>query len=158
MTKRSRGWSSIQGRSCSGTDTASPYAFNWTGVAAGTYSLRAIAYDGDGANATSATTTITVTAASSPPTGVVFQKSLDHATLVTSYELRVFANGANPNTATPVAKVNLGKPDARHQRRHHRQPAGVLQQSCGGDLRVGSCRDRVRRHIRQCRSDLHAVT
>jgi len=92
------------------TDTTSPYSFSWTGVPAGTYSLRAIAYDGDGANAASAVATITVTAASSPPTGIVFQKSADHATLVTSYELRVFANGANPNTATPVAKVNLGKP------------------------------------------------
>jgi len=92
------------------TDTAAPYAFNWTGVPAGTYSIRAIAYDGDGANAATAAATITVVAASSPPTGVVFQKSVDHATLVTSYELRVFANGANPNTATPLAKVNLGKP------------------------------------------------
>jgi len=92
------------------TDTAAPYAFNWTGVPAGTYSVRAIAYDGDGANAATAAATITVVAASSPPTGVMFQKSVDHATLVTSYELRVFANGANPNTATPLAKVNLGKP------------------------------------------------
>ena len=40
----------------------------------------------------------------------MFQTSADDATLITSYELRVFANGANPNTATPVAKVNLGKP------------------------------------------------
>ena len=36
--------------------------------------------------------------------------SADHATLVTSYELRIFANGANPNTATTIARVNLGKP------------------------------------------------
>jgi hypothetical protein len=92
------------------TDTAAPYAFNWTGVPAGTYSVRATAYDGDGASATTAAATITVAAAVSPPTGVVFQKSPDHATLVTSYELRIFANGANPNTGTPVAKVNLGKP------------------------------------------------
>jgi len=92
------------------TDTAAPYSFSWTGVPAGTYSVHAIAYDGDGASSTTAATTITVGAAVTPPTGVVFQKSADHATLVTSYELRVFANGANPNTATPLAKVNLGKP------------------------------------------------
>lgn len=92
------------------TDTAAPYSFNWTGVSAGTYSVRATAYDGDGASATTAAATITVGAAVSPPTGVVFQKSADHATLVTSYELRIFANGAIPNTATPLAKVNLGKP------------------------------------------------
>ena len=92
------------------TDTAAPYSFNWTGVSAGTYSVAAIAYDGDGASATTAAATITAAAAVSPPTGVVFQKSADHATLVTSYELRIFANGANPNTATTIARVNLGKP------------------------------------------------
>jgi len=79
-------------------------------VSAGTYSVLAIAYDADGASATTAAATITVAAAVSPPTGVVFQKSADHATLVTSYELRIFANGANPYTGTPLAKVNLGKP------------------------------------------------
>jgi hypothetical protein len=79
-------------------------------VSAGTYSVAAIAYDGDGASATTAAATITAAAAVSPPTGVVFQKSADHATLVTSYELRIFANGANPNTATTIARVNLGKP------------------------------------------------
>jgi uncharacterized protein (DUF2141 family) len=92
------------------TDSAAPYAFNWTGVAAGTYAVRAVAYDGDGANASTATSTITVGAAASPPKGIVFQKSADHATLVSSYELRVFANGANPGTATPLARLNLGKP------------------------------------------------
>jgi carbohydrate binding protein with CBM6 domain/Big-like domain-containing protein/calcineurin-like phosphoesterase family protein/purple acid phosphatase-like protein len=92
------------------TDTAAPYSFNWTGVSTGTYSVRATAYDGDGASATTAAATITVGAAVSAPTGVVFQKSPDHATLVTSYELRIFANGVNSNTATPLAKVNLGKP------------------------------------------------
>ena len=92
------------------TDTTAPYSFNWTGVAAGTYSVHATAYDGDGASSTTAAATISVAAAASPPTGVVFQKSADHDTLVTSYELRVFPNGANPNTATPVAKVDLGKP------------------------------------------------
>jgi hypothetical protein len=54
--------------------------------------------------------TVTVAAASSPPTGIVFQKSTDDATLVTSYELRVFVLGVNLITATPVATVNLGKP------------------------------------------------
>ncbi len=35
---------------------------------------------------------------------------MDHATLVTSYELRIFASGADPNTATPIATSDLGKP------------------------------------------------
>ena len=93
------------------SDTTSPYSFSWLNVAAGTYSLKAIAYDNSGATATSAISTITVsTLTSTIPTGVVFTASPDHATLVTYYELRIYAAGANPSTATPIAKSNLGKP------------------------------------------------
>jgi regulation of enolase protein 1 (concanavalin A-like superfamily) len=90
------------------SDTTAPYAMTWSNVAAGTYALRAIAYDDVGASATSATATITV-AAAALPTGVVFQASTDHA-IVTSYLLKIFANGADPDTATPVASSDLGKP------------------------------------------------
>ena len=71
-----------------------------------------MAYDNAGASAASAWSTITVppAPASTPPTGVAFQASADHATLVTSYELRVYASGADPATAAPVASSNLGKP------------------------------------------------
>ncbi len=94
-----------------GTDTTSPYSFAWSLVPAGTYAVKAIAYDNMGASTTSAMTTITVSQPiSTPPTGVVFTASPDHATLVTSYELRIYAAGANPNTATPIAISNLGKP------------------------------------------------
>ena len=41
---------------------------------------------------------------------MVFAASTDHATKVTSYLLEIFANGADPNTATPVASSDLGKP------------------------------------------------
>jgi predicted phage tail protein len=92
------------------TDTTAPYAFTWSSVAAGTYAIRAIAYDNLGASATSATATVTVSAVSTPPTAVMFQASADHATNVTSYLLEIFANGANPATATPVASSDLGKP------------------------------------------------
>jgi hypothetical protein len=40
---------------------------------------------------------------------VAFQASADHAA-VTSYRLDVFASGANPSTATPVATSDLAKP------------------------------------------------
>ena len=50
------------------------------------------------------------TAASTPPRLVVFTASIDHATAVTSYRLDVFTSTANPNTATPVATANMGKP------------------------------------------------
>jgi chitinase len=94
-----------------GSDTSSPYSFNWTGAAAGTYSITAVAVDASGARTTSGARSITVAGATSlAPTAVVFQASSDHATNVTSYVLRVFASGANPSTATPVATSDLGKP------------------------------------------------
>jgi chitinase len=93
------------------TDTTAPYSFTWSSVAAGSYALKAIAYDNNGASASSATSTITVgTTTTTPPTGVVFKASADHATLVTTYELRIYASGADPNTATPMATSDLGKP------------------------------------------------
>jgi hypothetical protein len=93
------------------TDTTAPYSFTWSSVAAGTYAVKAIAYDNSGASASSASITITVaTATITPPTGVVFTASPDHATLVTRYELRIYASGADPNTATPIATSDLGKP------------------------------------------------
>jgi regulation of enolase protein 1 (concanavalin A-like superfamily) len=94
-----------------GTDTSSPFSYTWSSVAAGSYSLTAVAYDTAGAKATSAAVPVTVgSTTTSPPRYVVFQKSADHDTLVTSYKLNVYASGANPATATSIASVNLGKP------------------------------------------------
>jgi regulation of enolase protein 1 (concanavalin A-like superfamily)/uncharacterized protein (DUF2141 family) len=93
-----------------GTSMTSPYSFSWTNVAAGSYTLKAIAYDNTGASTTSTTVTVTVTSASGPPKTLSFQKSVDHDTLVQYYLLEVFAAGADPNTATPVSALNLGKP------------------------------------------------
>lgn len=94
-----------------GTDTSAPFSITWPSVAAGTYSVKAVAYDTAGATGTSATATLTVgSSTTSAPRAVSFQKSADHATLVTSYRLDVFASTANPSTATPVKSVNLGKP------------------------------------------------
>jgi regulation of enolase protein 1 (concanavalin A-like superfamily) len=93
------------------SDTTSPYTATWTGAAAGTYSLTAVAVDAAGNRTTSGAVSITVgNPPTTPPKSVIFQKSTDNDTLVTSYRLDVFASGANPATATPVASVNLGKP------------------------------------------------
>jgi hypothetical protein len=43
-----------------GSDTTSPYAASWSGVAAGTYALTAVARDNAGASTTSATVTVVV--------------------------------------------------------------------------------------------------
>jgi hypothetical protein len=100
----------FSGTTLLGSDTTAPYAFTWSNVAAGSYSVRAVAYDAAGASANSATATVTVSAASSAPTGVVFTASSDHSTNVTNYMLKVFPEGANPDTATPTASSDLGKP------------------------------------------------
>jgi chitinase len=100
-----------KGTTLLGTDTTSPYSFAWSSVAAGTYSLTAVAYDTAGAKTTSSVVTITVgSTTTTPPRAVQFTASVDHYTLVTSYRLDVFASGANPSTATPVASISLGKP------------------------------------------------
>lgn len=44
------------------------------------------------------------------PRAVAFVPSTDHATLVTRYELEIFAAGATPGSSSPVAKLDLGKP------------------------------------------------
>jgi Carbohydrate binding module (family 6)/Bacterial Ig domain/Calcineurin-like phosphoesterase/Purple acid Phosphatase, N-terminal domain len=91
------------------TDRSAPYAYTWSNAQAGTYDVRAVAYDGTGASATSAAATIIV-AAASLPTAVSFHASSDHATLVTRYELRIFASSADPNTASALSTSDLGKP------------------------------------------------
>jgi regulation of enolase protein 1 (concanavalin A-like superfamily) len=93
-----------------GADTTAPYTFTWSNVAAGSYTLTAVAYDNGGASASSAAVTITVSSGSAPPTGVMFSASADHATNVTSYLLKIYAQGADPATATPVGTSDLGKP------------------------------------------------
>ena len=51
-----------------GEDTTAPYTYDWTGVAAGSYTLTARATDNLGATTTSAARTITVISANTPPT------------------------------------------------------------------------------------------
>jgi regulation of enolase protein 1 (concanavalin A-like superfamily) len=93
-----------------GSDTTAPYALTWAGIAAGSYAIRAVAYDNAGASTSSATVTITVTAPVSPPTAVVFLASADHASGVTNYLIEIFTAAADPATATPVASSDMGKP------------------------------------------------
>jgi regulation of enolase protein 1 (concanavalin A-like superfamily) len=100
----------FSGSTLLGTDTSAPYTLNWSSVPAGTYTLTAVAFDAAGNKGTSAAVSVTVGTTSTPPRIVEFQKSADHATLVTSYRLNIYANGANPATATPIKTANLGKP------------------------------------------------
>jgi Big-like domain-containing protein len=92
-----------------GTATAAPYSFTWSSVAAGSYTLTAVAVDVDGGTKTSAAVSITVDTAPSTRR-VAFTASTDHDTMVTSYLLEVFASGADVNTSSPIASTDLGKP------------------------------------------------
>jgi hypothetical protein len=101
----------LDGANLGAEDTASPYSLAWntTTTANGTHTVTAVARDAAGNTATSAGVIVTVSNSANLPTTVVFTASTDHA-IVTSYLFEVFANGANPNTATPIASSDLGKP------------------------------------------------
>jgi hypothetical protein len=93
-------------------DTTSPYSAAWSATSAGAHSLTAVAHDADGGSTTSAAITVNVSTppSTTPPRAVSFTASADHATNVTRYMLSIYAAGANPATATPVATSDLGKP------------------------------------------------
>ena len=55
------------GTSAIGTDTSAPFSFDWSNVPAGTYTLRAVAYDSAGASTASATVSVTVNPPNTPP-------------------------------------------------------------------------------------------
>ena len=83
-----------------GTDTTSPYAFNWTGVGAGTYTLKAVATDNRGASATSATRMITVSTPTAAPTVSVTTDRI-------SLRPRDISIAAAAADADGIAKVNF---------------------------------------------------
>jgi predicted phage tail protein len=100
----------LSGTTVLATDTTAPFAWSWSNVAAGSYTLTARAYDRSGASATSSAVTVTVGAVTTAPRLLVFTASADHATNVSSYRLSVYAPTANPATATPLTTSDLGKP------------------------------------------------
>src|SRR5207248_1346406 len=65
-----------QGATLLGTSTAAPYAFTWSNVPAGTYSLKAVAYDRDGGVTSSSVVGITVSAYAGPKK-VIFRAPTD---------------------------------------------------------------------------------
>lgn len=91
------------------TDTSSPYTASWTNVAAGSYSLTAVARDNAGGARTSAAVSITVGSSTTRPTSVSFDASTNHDTAVTSYVVALYRS-IDPVTASPVATRDIGKP------------------------------------------------
>jgi len=96
-----------------GSDSSSPFTFTWNNVAAGTYSLTAVATDNAGAKTTSPAITVNVTSASASapakPTTLTFVPPTDYATNVTSLTLEL-RRSTDPITAAAVASKSLGKP------------------------------------------------
>ena len=98
-----------------GSDSSSPFTFTWNNVAAGTYSLTAVATDNAGAKTTSQTITVNVTSgvgvgvAPAKPTTLTFVPPTDYATNVTSLTLEL-RRSTDPITASAVASKSLGKP------------------------------------------------
>jgi hypothetical protein len=92
-----------------GSTTTPPYSVTWAGVSAGTYSLRAVAWDNDRALAISVARTIFVT-----PVGgkylVLFVPSSNHDNAVSAYVLDIYVADADPTTTPPLAAADLGKP------------------------------------------------
>ncbi len=92
------------------TDTTSQYQAAWSNVAAGNYSLTAVARDNLGGTRTSGAVAVTITAAAPTPTRLVFTASADHATNVTSYTVAIYRDADVITTASPVATRDIGKP------------------------------------------------
>lgn len=74
------------------SDTSAPYAFTWSGVAAGSYALRARAVDMDNGDAWS-TVNVTVTSANQPPTVTLTSSS---AGVAVNTDVALTANAADP--------------------------------------------------------------
>jgi hypothetical protein len=90
------------------SDTVAPYSYAWTNPAAGSYAVRAVAYDDRGAMTQSSTRDITV-AAGGIPSKVVFNVG-SIWDLVLWYVLDIFPAGADTRVARPVSTIPLGLP------------------------------------------------
>jgi len=79
-----------------GEDATAPYAFDWTGVAAGTYTLTARATDNLGAATTSAASTVTVSPGNAKPTASITSPA-DGAAFAWKPTIAITAAAADPD-------------------------------------------------------------
>ena len=91
------------------SDTTSPYQAAWSNVAAGSYSLTAVARDNLGGTRTSSAVAVSITAAAPRPTRVAFTASANHATSVDIVYRRDLSRRGSGHRE-PVATRDLGKP------------------------------------------------
>ena len=88
------------------TVSTSPYQFDWTGVAAGSYSVNAIAYDNNGAQATSSSRTITVAATNTPPT-VSLSAPADGSRYLNPTSITLSATASGPELNDIIQRVDF---------------------------------------------------
>jgi chitinase len=88
-----------------GEDTTAPYAFTWSGVAAGTYTLTARATDNVGAVTTSAAARITVTVVGNTPPAVSVSSPADGTVFAWKPTITVTATASD--TDGRVTKVEF---------------------------------------------------
>ena len=96
------------------SDATSPYSYTWSGVAAGTYTITAKAFDNAGATVTSSAVTITVTAPTSTCTAPVWSASSIYlgGDVVQYNGVKYVANWWNTNTRPDLNNggTGTGKP------------------------------------------------
>jgi hypothetical protein len=90
----------LSGGAVVGTVTSAPYAFAWTGVATGTYTLSARVVDDRGALRTSTSTTITVA-----PLAIAVSSPTENATIAAASVLVAGTFAAPPNSGVTVNGV-----------------------------------------------------
>ncbi|MBO9700376.1 MAG: hypothetical protein J7604_09225 [Sporocytophaga sp.] len=93
-----------QGTTKLGEDLTSPYSYSWTSVAAGSYTLKAIAYDNASASTTSSLINITVSSGNVAPT-VSITSPLNNATFTAPASVTINANAVDSDGS--IAKVEF---------------------------------------------------
>ncbi len=88
-----------------GSDTAAPHGLVWSNVAAGTYSVAAVATDNAGATATSSAVTVTVSAPANVPPTVALTSPANGSTATAPASFTISANAADSDGS--VARIDF---------------------------------------------------
>ena len=88
-----------------GSDATQPYAVDWQGVAAGSYSITAVAFDNDGGKTTSAPAAVTVGAPSNAPPAVTLTGPEEGASFTAPATIGLTATASDPENS--LARVEF---------------------------------------------------